>query len=70
MSDNREGQKCVVAGKPVICQHCGGDKFASRDILMNTRGATFFKFDWLNKAAVTLTCTTCGRIEWFNDPIG
>ncbi len=67
MSNERKGERYQVAGKPVVCPHCGGERFASREILMNTRGATFFNFDWLNKTAAALTCTTCSRIEWFND---
>ncbi|MCF7686943.1 MAG: DNA-binding protein [Cephaloticoccus sp.] len=55
----------VVAGKPVTCPHCGGVRFHDRKTLMNTRGATFFNLDWLNRAAFTLTCSTCSRIEWF-----
>jgi predicted nucleic-acid-binding Zn-ribbon protein len=69
MTNNREGHRYIAAGKPVVCPHCGGETFASREILMNTRGATFFNFDWLNKAALALTCATCGRIEWFNDAL-
>jgi predicted nucleic-acid-binding Zn-ribbon protein len=57
----------IVAGKPVRCPHCLNTEFESREILLNTRGATFFNFDWLNRGAVTLTCTHCSRIEWFNE---
>jgi len=57
----------VIAGKQVKCLHCGNAKFDSRRILMNTRGATLVKFDWLNRTAVSLTCQKCGRIEWFNE---
>lgn len=55
----------TAAGKPVRCAHCGGQEFDRRDVLMNTRGATFFNLDWLNRKAVTLTCRQCSRIEWF-----
>lgn len=34
---------------------------------LNTAMMSFFGFDWLNQEAVTLTCKTCGRIEWFTD---
>ena len=30
-----------------------------------TAGLTFFNLDWANRSAATLTCTSCGRIEWF-----
>jgi hypothetical protein len=26
---------------------------------------TFLNLDWANRTAATLTCTSCGRIEWF-----
>lgn len=55
----------TAAGKPVRCPHCDGLEFDRRGILMNTRGATFFNFDWLNRKAVALTCRKCHRIEWF-----
>lgn len=54
-----------VAGRPVQCPHCANTTFESRKILLNTRGATFFNFDWLNRHATVLTCTRCGRLEWF-----
>lgn len=57
-----------AAGKTIQCPHCGHDQFASRQILLNTRGATFFNFDWLNKGATVLTCQQCSRLEWFAEP--
>jgi predicted nucleic-acid-binding Zn-ribbon protein len=54
-----------VAGKQVHCAHCGQTEFESRKILLNTRGATLFNVDWLNKGATTLTCQHCSHIEWF-----
>lgn len=59
-------ERFTVAGKPVRCSHCGNTEFASRKILMNTRGVTFFNLDWLNRGAFTLTCQHCGHIEWFS----
>jgi uncharacterized protein len=56
-----------VAGKQVVCSHCGGSEFASQEILMNTRGATFMKLDFLNRAATALACSNCSHIEWFNN---
>jgi hypothetical protein len=36
---------------------------------LNTAGLTFFNLDWANRSAATLTCTSCGRIEWYlTDP--
>lgn len=59
----------TTAGKPVQCPHCGHAEFEQRKVLLNTRGVTFFNFDWLNKGATALTCQKCSRIEWFaNEP--
>ena len=57
----------AIAGKQVRCPHCGGVEFESREILLNTRGATLVNLDWLNRGATTLTCKACTRIEWFNE---
>ncbi len=56
-----------VAGKQVVCPHCGGAEFDCREILLNTRGATFVKLDWMNRGAAALTCRKCSRIEWFSE---
>jgi len=57
----------IAAGKPLQCPHCGYELFAAQKVLLNTRGATFFNFDWLNRAATSLTCAKCSRIEWFRE---
>jgi hypothetical protein len=54
-----------VAGKPVVCSHCGADLFDEKPALLNTRLRTFFKFDWLDPAATVLVCETCSSIRWF-----
>ncbi|ACB77570.1 hypothetical protein [Opitutus terrae] len=59
-------ERFAIAGKPIRCPHCQGTEFSSRQVLMNTRGVTFFNLDWLNRGAFALTCQTCGRIEWFS----
>jgi len=65
MTTTSPSTQFTAAGKPVRCTHCGGQEFDRRDVLMNTRGATFFNLDWLNRKAVALACRQCGRIEWF-----
>ncbi len=59
------GERYSVAGKPVACAHCGHDHFVEGRALLNTAGMTFMNLDWANRSAATLTCTNCGRIEWF-----
>ena len=44
-----------------------GRRGACREYLLNTRAASFFNFDWANKAALTYICEQCGHIMWFAD---
>jgi predicted nucleic-acid-binding Zn-ribbon protein len=54
-----------VFGRKLSCVVCGNATFHERDSLLNTRLATFFKFDWANAQAVNYICTRCGYIFWF-----
>jgi uncharacterized protein len=65
MGDTPEGERYSVAGIAVACGHCKGDRFVEGSAMLNTAGLTFLNLDWANRSAATLTCTTCGRIEWF-----
>jgi hypothetical protein len=68
--DFPEGDTFVVAGKAVACQHCGHDRFLEGRAQLHTAGLTFLKLEWMNASAATLTCTNCGRLEWFvGDPL-
>jgi len=58
------GSYCA-AGIKIICPNCQHNQFQSESVLLNTRGLTFFKLDWLNSAATTLACSNCGLIQWF-----
>jgi predicted RNA-binding Zn-ribbon protein involved in translation (DUF1610 family) len=60
-----ESEKFTVKGQPLKCQHCGHDHFSHRRILLNTRGMTFFKLDWLNADADIFVCADCGHLMWF-----
>jgi predicted nucleic-acid-binding Zn-ribbon protein len=55
-----------AAGQKAACPHCGNDHFSEQSVLLNTRGLTFFKLDWLNKGATALICSECGFIQWFS----
>lgn len=56
-----------VGGHLVKCPTCGGARFWSRRSVLNTRGATFFGFDWANRGIVNLVCADCTRIVSFHD---
>lgn len=65
MGDYPTGERYEVADKAVSCAHCGRDRFVEGRALLNTAGLSFLNLDWANRSAATLTCTSCGRIEWF-----
>ncbi len=65
MGESPEGERYTVAGKPVRCTHCTHDRFVEGRAQLNTAGLSFLNLDWANRSAATLTCTACGRIEWF-----
>ena len=67
MSNDKEAAPRSVRGRQLVCPICKGTEFYSREYLLNTRAATFFNFDWANKAAVTYLCDQCGHIMWFAD---
>lgn len=54
-----------IAGKPVVCSHCGGDEFDERAAQLNTAGASLLNLDRANASAQVLVCRTCGHLEWF-----
>jgi len=69
MGEAPAGERYTVAGKAATCAHCSRDRFIEGRAQLNTAGLTFFNLDWANCTAATLTCTSCGRIEWyFTDP--
>jgi len=65
MGEAPTGERYSVAGRSVSCGHCRHDHFVEGRAQLNTAGMTFLNLDWANRSAATLTCTACGRIEWF-----
>lgn len=55
-----------IKGNRLKCIICGNDLFWSRKTLLNTRGLSFFDFDWANKNAKNYICSICGHIYWFH----
>ncbi len=62
---DQTAREVQIEGQPLECPVCKHNEFWSRETLMNTRGATFFKFDWVNKSAVNHICDRCGYVFWF-----
>jgi predicted nucleic-acid-binding Zn-ribbon protein len=65
MGEAPTGERYTVAGKAVTCPHCSRDRFVEGRAQLNTAGMTFLNLDWANRSAATLTCTSCGHMEWF-----
>ncbi len=64
--DRGDGTIEVEIGQQKLkCSVCGHQQFHERNSLLNTRAATFFKFDWANKEATNYICAQCGYIFWF-----
>lgn len=55
-----------IAGHAVQCPHCRNAEFEEKEVLLNTRGLTFLKLDWLNRSATALICTRCGLVQFFS----
>jgi hypothetical protein len=55
----------AAAGKKILCAHCGGNVFAGKTALLNTKIMTFLDFDWADPSATTLACINCGYVQWF-----
>lgn len=60
-----EASRFAAGGKPVACPHCRGDRFEAHEVLLNTRGLTFLRLDWLNRSATALICGECGLVQLF-----
>ncbi len=58
----------IIAGKRLVCPHCGGWFFNDRESQLNTSAMTFFNLDWMNTSATVYVCDHCRRLEWFLEP--
>lgn len=67
LGDEQAGERCEIAGRPVVCPHCGGERFWRRPAQLNTAAASFFNLDFANKTAYAYICVECGKIEWFEE---
>ncbi len=57
----------AVAGKPVRCGHCAGDRFVKTRTQLHSAGLTFFQLEWLGQSVHVLACDQCSQIQWFVD---
>lgn len=54
-----------VRNKIIACACCQNNTFGKDYRQLNSRGATFFGFDWANRNATVLICRECSHIMWF-----
>lgn len=59
-----------IAGRPLVCQHCGYDQFIEREAQLQTAFLTFFNLELFGKSANLYACGQCGFIHWFLPSIG
>lgn len=59
--------KVTINDQTLSCSHCGHDKFAKREGLINTTWVTLFRFPFFNKSARCFVCKNCGYLHWFVD---
>lgn len=62
-----ENTNVFINDKKIECLICKNDTFTHRKTLLNTRGMTFFGFDWLNDQVNSYTCTKCKFIHQFDN---
>jgi ribosomal protein S27AE len=63
-----EAERTIVAGKPLLCGHCGHDRFNHRKVILNSRMKALFDFGWLAPRADVYACGRCGWLVWFKPP--
>jgi hypothetical protein len=54
-----------VAGRQLTCQVCDHDRFAEREVRLNTAVSAVFGPDWANTKATCRVCARCGFVHWF-----
>ena len=62
------GDTVRIAGKALVCTHCGGEHFSQRRAKLNTTFAELFDLAWLNRSADVYVCNRCGHLDWFLNP--
>jgi ribosomal protein S27AE len=67
MKKGKQAEELIIENRKINCPLCGHDQFWTRRTLLNTRGASFFSFDWLNRDAVNKVCDNCGHMLWFHE---
>lgn len=54
-----------AAGKQVLCGHCGGGSYLWRKVVLSSGTASFFGVEAFSPEATVLSCTHCGKLQFF-----
>ena len=54
-----------IHGRTLQCHACQHDQFWRHESQLDTRTASFFDLDWMNRSAILVICDRCGYIHWF-----
>ena len=65
-----EAETVIVAGKPLLCHHCGASSFHSRAVVMPGPVASALNFAAFAPRATCYVCSVCTFIHWFADEGG
>ena len=65
VSDNAEVR--LRTGAALSCVVCGGQRFARREVKLNTSGMSFMGLDWANRSGDGAVCRACGYVHTFLD---
>jgi hypothetical protein len=49
----------TIKDKPLVCSHCGNDKFVMQHIVIHASG------ELLNSAVACFVCSECTHMHWF-----
>lgn len=60
-----DGRRFAAGERVVRCTHCDGERFDSREALLNTTVMSLLDLDWLDRSATVLICVRCAAMRWF-----
>ena len=52
-------------GTQILCGHCGGSWYRWRTVVLSSGTASLFGVEAFSPEATLLSCTACGKIQFF-----
>jgi hypothetical protein len=62
---NADLATAMVFGEPVVCTVCRHNVFRDGRVRLVTGMAALTDLEWLNRAALVLSCDNCSNMLWF-----